>query len=64
MDSEHISGHSCRVGMAQDLVEKGASMPEVMQAGRWKTPLMVSRYTEKQQASRGAVAKYYKEKGD
>ena len=33
-----ISGHSARLGMAQDLVAGGADLAAVMQAGRWKSP--------------------------
>ena len=54
-----FSGHSCRIGMAQDLEERGASMSALMNAGRWKTPRMPSQYTRKQQAARGPVAQYY-----
>ena len=53
------SGHSPRVGMAQDLAERGAELPELMQAGRWKSPEMVSRYIRNQVAAKGAVARYY-----
>ena len=56
---EGYSGHSPRVGMSLDLAEKGAELPELMQAGRWKSPEMVSRYIRNQVAARGAVAKYY-----
>jgi integrase len=54
-----VSGHSCRVGMAQDLVENGAELPAVMQAGRWKSPTMPARYAENAEAKRGAVAQFY-----
>ena len=54
-----FSGHSCRIGMAQDLEERGAPMSALMNAGRWKTPRMPSQYTRKQKAGRGAVARYY-----
>ena len=57
--SEQISGHSPRVGMTQDLSAAGAELPELMTAGRWKSPQMPARYTERTRASRGAVAKYY-----
>ncbi len=57
-----VSGHSLRVGMAQDLVAFGTELPELMQAGRWKSPAMPARYAEKQLASRGAVAKYHRGK--
>lgn len=54
-----VSGHSCRVGMAQDLVEAGLELPAIMQAGRWKTSAMVARYAERLLASQGAVAQYH-----
>lgn len=59
IDTEFISGHSCRVGMAQDLVAAGAELPALMQAGRWKSAAMPARYTERLAAGRGAVALYY-----
>ena len=54
-----ITGHSGRVGMAQDLSAAGFALPELMTAGRWKSPRMPARYTERQAAGRGAVARYY-----
>ena len=54
-----IRGHSGRVGMAQDLSAAGFALPELMTAGRWKSPRMPARYTERQEAGRGAVARYY-----
>ena len=54
-----LSGHSCRVGMAQDLVASGADLAGVMQAGRWKSPHMPARYSTWLQAKRGAVARMY-----
>ena len=56
---QEITGHSGRVGMAQDLSSAGFALPELMTAGRWKSPRMPARYTERQAAGRGAVAKYY-----
>ena len=53
---EGFSGHSGRVGMAQDLAANGAELPALMVAGRWKSPRMPARYTEKQALGRGAVA--------
>jgi site-specific recombinase XerD len=41
-----ISGHSMRVGHAQDLVNSGASMPIIMQRGRWSKTDTVMRYVE------------------
>ena len=60
---EGFSGHSGRVGMAQDLTAGGAELPALMVAGRWQSPRMPARYTEKQALGRGAVARYYQERG-
>ena len=46
------------VGMAQDLAASGV---ELMTAGRWKSSRMPARYTERQAAGRGAVARYYQD---
>ena len=59
---EGFTGHSGRVGMAQDLAASGVELPELMTAGRWKSSRMPARYTERQTAGRGAVARYYQER--
>lgn len=41
-----ISGHSPRVGCAQDLLKSGASMPMIMTRGRWSKTDTVMRYVE------------------
>lgn len=41
-----ISGHSIRVGAALDLMHHGASMPLIMQKGRWSKTDTVMRYLE------------------
>lgn len=46
-DVRYISGHSTRVGSAQDLLGKGASLPQIMLAGGWKSTDMVMKYIEK-----------------
>ncbi|MGV1017821.1 MAG: tyrosine-type recombinase/integrase [Fluviibacter phosphoraccumulans] len=43
---QRISGHSCRVGAAQDLVNSGASLPIIMQKDRWSKTDTVMRYVE------------------
>ena len=43
---KRISGHSMRVGAAQDLLNSGASMPIIMQRGRWSKTDTVMRYLE------------------
>jgi len=60
---ERISGHSCRVGAAQDLLELNLDLPAIMQAGRWKDTRMPIRYGEKVLASRGAMARAAKSQG-
>jgi integrase len=59
IDPHQVSGHSCRVGMAQDLAASGFDVVAIMQAGRWTSPGMVARYVERLHVTRGAVAQYY-----
>ena len=61
---EGYTGHSGRLGMAQDLVKSGVELPALMTAGRWKSSKMPARYTERQAADRGAVARYYQDKAE
>ena len=56
-----FSGHSPRVGMAQDLVRAGIELPSLMTAGRWRSPAMPALYTRNETASRGAVARFYRQ---
>jgi len=60
---EGISGHSCRVGAAQDLLALNMDLPSVMQAGRWTDTRMPMRYGERVLASRGAMARAAKSQG-
>ncbi len=43
---ENISGHSMRIGAAQDLLIAGTSLPMIMQRGRWSKADTVMRYIE------------------
>ncbi len=43
---ENISGHSMRIGAAQDMLMSGASLPMIMQRGRWSKVDTVMRYIE------------------
>ena len=43
---EGISGHSLRVGHAQDMVNRGESLPMIMSKGRWSKTDTVMRYVE------------------
>ena len=44
--SEGFSGHSMRVGAAQDLLARGFDIAAIMRAGGWKSVDTVSRYLE------------------
>lgn len=63
IDDSGISGHSCRVGAAQDLLAEGFSLAEIMEAGRWKSERMPARYTENQAAERGGMAQFCQRHG-
>lgn len=41
-----LSGHSMRIGAAQDMLLAGFDALAIMQAGGWKTPAVVLRYVE------------------
>jgi len=42
-----ISGHSMRVGSAQDMLIQGASLPQIMVKGGWAKTDTVMRYVER-----------------
>ena len=50
------------MGPAQNLTATGVELLALMTAGRWKISRMPARYTERQAAGRGAVARYYQGK--
>ena len=52
-----ISGHSTRIGTANDLMHDGASTGEIQLAGGWKSEAMVIAYTRKSRAGSDAVAR-------
>ncbi len=60
--AELISGHSTRVGAAQDLMAANFSGAEIMRQGRWKTERMVVRYSESLSAGRSAMARLKKQR--
>ena len=51
-----ISGHSPRVGAAQDMIASGVGIGAILQAGRWKSASMVQRYGERLLARRNGAA--------
>lgn len=56
----HLSGHSTRVGGAQDMVEAGATTDEVQQAGGWKDGRMPAKYAERPLAKRAGEKRFRK----
>ncbi|MCY4224295.1 MAG: tyrosine-type recombinase/integrase [Bacteroidetes bacterium] len=56
-EGQRVSTHSLRVGSAQSLAQRGASLVEMQEAGRWKSPSMPASYSRGQRAARGAVAR-------
>ena len=51
------SGHSLRVGAAQDLLALNEGLPAIMQTGRWKDARMVEHYGRHLLAGRSAMAR-------
>lgn len=59
-NARRISGHSTRVGSANDLARNGASTLAIQDAGGWKGERQVIRYTGRSQTGRGAMAQLRK----
>ena len=55
--TDKYSGHSGRTGAAHSLAERGASLVELQQAGRWKSPSMPATYARSARAGQNAVAR-------
>lgn len=51
-----FSGHSTRVGSAQEMIERNIDAAKVMLSGRWKSMAMLVRYSKKIQAKRSGIA--------
>lgn len=49
------SGHSARVGAAQDMAQQGYSVAQIMQEGTWKKPETLMRYIRNVDAHKGAM---------
>ncbi len=54
-----LSGHSMRVGAAQDMAAAGIDLVAIMHAGGWKSPDMVMRYIEHMDVLKSGMAKLY-----
>jgi len=53
------SGHSLRVGAAQDMATAGVSTAAILQAGGWKDVRMLKRYLRHLRAMEGGMAQWY-----
>lgn len=51
-----ISGHSTRVGSANDLINNGYTTAQIQDAGNWKSAEMVQLYTRRSQAGANSMA--------
>ena len=51
------SSHSFRIGSAQSLARRGATLPQLQTAGRWKSPSMPASYCRNEEAGTGAMAR-------
>lgn len=58
-----LSGHSMRVGAAQDMAAAGIDLGAIMHAGGWKSPDMVMRYIEHMDVSKSGMARLYSATG-
>jgi site-specific recombinase XerD len=57
VEAKGVSGHSCRVGAAQDQVAAGLDLVSVMQSGGWSSAAMPARYSAKLAARRSGSAR-------
>lgn len=57
LDPAIYSGHSGRIGAAQDMAAAGFGIAEIMLQGRWKSEAQLMRYIEHLLPDRGAMAK-------
>ena len=60
LSKKEVSGHSLRIGTAQELAQRGATLTELQNAGRWQDSKMPAHYTRGQEAGKGAVARLLK----
>lgn len=58
------SGHSARVGAAQDMADKGYPIARIMQEGTWKKPETLMRYIRHVDAHKGAMVEFMEQIAD
>lgn len=57
--SGRLTAHSGRIGLASELVTRGASIGAVALAGGWKSDKMALHYAKRARVEQGAVATYF-----
>ena len=58
MDPSIFSGHSCRVGAAQDMVEAGIDATKIILTARWKNDAMLVQYSKRIRAKKSGMADF------
>jgi len=58
------SGHSARVGAAQDMADNGYPIARIMQEGTWKKPETLMRYIRHVDAHKGAMVEFMDQYAD
>ncbi len=58
--SDNVSGHSLRVGSAQELMKRGATQAQIEQAGRWRGGSMPAHYAHRIAARQSAMSMFRK----
>ena len=54
-----LSGHSMRVGAAQDMMASGIGILPVMQAGGWRSLNIVGRYVQEASVTQNGIAQLF-----
>ena len=54
-----LSGHSMRVGAAQDMMASGIGILPVMQAGGWRSMNIVGRYVQEANVTQNGIAQLF-----
>jgi integrase/recombinase XerD len=54
-----LSGHSMRVGAAQDMMASGIGILPVMQAGGWRSMNIVGRYVQEASVTQNGIAQLF-----
>lgn len=62
-DDRHFTGHSTRIGAAQDMVSSGIETTKAMNAGRWRDHKTFIGYVAKLNVKENGMAEFFKKQG-